>query len=167
MKHCPNCRGGELAIVMAILGRPVMEKIITHLGLQAQSLPRARAREVAFRTALEGECVRVSTLVGEARSWIASVTCTRNAAGRPRCGAGPAVGLAQSSGPGGPGRLRLQPQPKTPAVAATLPPRCRQPCSRAGMPGFAARTDRARQVRIEPGQRMADVGGEVGKRPGW
>ena len=34
MEHCPNC-GGELKIIAAILEQPVIEKILTHLGLQA------------------------------------------------------------------------------------------------------------------------------------
>jgi len=34
MAHCPNC-GGELEIIAAILEQPVIEKILTHLGLQA------------------------------------------------------------------------------------------------------------------------------------
>ena len=40
MEHCPNC-GGELKIIAAILEQPVIEKILTHLGLQA----RAGARQ--------------------------------------------------------------------------------------------------------------------------
>jgi len=43
MAHCPNC-GGELKIVAAILEQPVIEKILTHLGLQARAPPRAPAR---------------------------------------------------------------------------------------------------------------------------
>ena len=34
MAHCPNC-GGQLKIIAAILEQPVIEKILTHLGLQA------------------------------------------------------------------------------------------------------------------------------------
>ena len=41
--HCPNC-GGELKIIAAILEQPVIEKILTHLGLQARAPPRAPAR---------------------------------------------------------------------------------------------------------------------------
>jgi hypothetical protein len=44
MQHCPNC-GGELKIIAAILERPVIEKILTHLGLDPQPPPRAPARE--------------------------------------------------------------------------------------------------------------------------
>ena len=34
MAHCPNC-DGELKIIAAIMEQPVIEKILTHLGLQA------------------------------------------------------------------------------------------------------------------------------------
>ena len=33
LEHCPNC-GGESKIIAAILEQPVIEKILTHLGLQ-------------------------------------------------------------------------------------------------------------------------------------
>ena len=46
MHTCPNCGGGELKIIAAILERPVIEKILTHLGLDPQPPPRGRAREV-------------------------------------------------------------------------------------------------------------------------
>jgi uncharacterized protein (DUF983 family) len=46
MEHCPNCGGGELKIIAAILERPVIEKILTHLGLNPQPPPRGRAREI-------------------------------------------------------------------------------------------------------------------------
>ena len=45
MQHCPNCGGGELKIIAAILERPVIDKILTHLGLDPQPPPRGRARE--------------------------------------------------------------------------------------------------------------------------
>jgi hypothetical protein len=45
IQHCPNCGGGELKIIAAILERPVIEKILTHLGLDPQPPPRGRARE--------------------------------------------------------------------------------------------------------------------------
>ena len=50
LEHCPNC-GGELKIVAAILERPVIEKILTHLGLQARAPPRAPARGQALQAA--------------------------------------------------------------------------------------------------------------------
>jgi len=34
IEHCSNC-GGELKIIAAILEQPVIEKILTHLGLWA------------------------------------------------------------------------------------------------------------------------------------
>ena len=46
MHTCPNCGGGELKIIAAVLERPVIEKILTHLGLNPQPPPRGRAREV-------------------------------------------------------------------------------------------------------------------------
>ena len=42
-EHCPNC-GGELAIIAAILDAPVIERILSHLGLQARAPSRAPAR---------------------------------------------------------------------------------------------------------------------------
>lgn len=45
MQHCPNCGAGELKIIAAILERPVIEKILTHLGLDPQPPPKGRARE--------------------------------------------------------------------------------------------------------------------------
>ena len=45
MQHCPNCGSGELKIIAAILERPVVEKILSHLGLDPQPPPRGRARE--------------------------------------------------------------------------------------------------------------------------
>jgi len=46
MHTCPNCGAGELKIIAAILERPVIEKILTHLGLDPQPPPRGRAREI-------------------------------------------------------------------------------------------------------------------------
>ena len=37
---------GELKIIAAILEWPVIEKILTHLGLDPQPPPRGRAREI-------------------------------------------------------------------------------------------------------------------------
>ena len=42
LEHCPNC-GGELKIIAAILEAPVIERILTHLGLQTRAPPRAPA----------------------------------------------------------------------------------------------------------------------------
>jgi len=50
LEHCPNC-GGELKIIAAILEQPVIEKILTHLGLQARAPPRAPARGQALQAA--------------------------------------------------------------------------------------------------------------------
>ena len=50
LEHCANC-GGELKIVAAILEAPVIEKILTHLGLQARAPPRAPTRGQALQAA--------------------------------------------------------------------------------------------------------------------
>ncbi|WP_046115221.1 hypothetical protein [Aquincola tertiaricarbonis] len=36
MQHCPNCGSGGLKIIAAILERPVIEEILTHLELDQQ-----------------------------------------------------------------------------------------------------------------------------------
>ena len=51
MQHCPNCGAGELRIIAVILERPVFEKVLTHLGLDPQPPPRARAREAGHGVA--------------------------------------------------------------------------------------------------------------------
>ena len=50
LEHCPRC-GGELNIIAAILEQPVIEKILTHLGVQARAPPRAQARGQALQAA--------------------------------------------------------------------------------------------------------------------
>ena len=50
LEHCPNC-DSELRIVAAILEAPVIEKILTHLGLQARAPPRAPARGQGLQAA--------------------------------------------------------------------------------------------------------------------
>ena len=50
MEHCPNC-GGEFKSIAAILEQPVIEKILTHLGLQARAPPRSPARGRALQAA--------------------------------------------------------------------------------------------------------------------
>lgn len=42
MQHWPNCGCGELKIIAAILERPVIAKILSHLGLDPQPPPRVR-----------------------------------------------------------------------------------------------------------------------------
>ncbi|HEY5285160.1 MAG TPA: transposase [Polyangia bacterium] len=50
LEDCPSC-GGELKLIVAILEQPVIEKILTHLGLQARAPPRSPARGQALRAA--------------------------------------------------------------------------------------------------------------------
>ena len=50
LEHCPNC-GGELKIIAAILEQTVIEKILTHRGLQARAPPRSAARGQALQAA--------------------------------------------------------------------------------------------------------------------
>ena len=50
LEHRPHC-GGELRIMAAILEAPVIEKILTHLGLQARAPPRSPARGQALQAA--------------------------------------------------------------------------------------------------------------------
>ena len=51
MQNCPNCGAGELKIIAAILERPVIQKILAHLGLDPQPPPKGRAREAGPRFA--------------------------------------------------------------------------------------------------------------------
>ena len=44
-------RSAELKIIAAILERPVIEKILTHLGLDPQPPPKGRAREAGHDVA--------------------------------------------------------------------------------------------------------------------
>jgi len=43
LEHCPNC-GGQIRIIAAILESAVIDRILTHLGLQARAPPRVAAR---------------------------------------------------------------------------------------------------------------------------
>ena len=43
MQHCPTCGAGELKIIAAILARPVIEKVLSHLVLDPQPPPKGRA----------------------------------------------------------------------------------------------------------------------------
>ena len=49
-EHCPNC-GGHLKIIAATLEQQVIEKILTHPGLQASPPPRAPARRPQLQAA--------------------------------------------------------------------------------------------------------------------
>jgi hypothetical protein len=50
LEHCPNL-GGELKIIAAILEQPVIEIILTLLGLQARVSPRAAERGQSLQAA--------------------------------------------------------------------------------------------------------------------
>ena len=50
MEHCPNC-GGELKTIAANLEQPVIEKILTHLGMQA-----CKAGHRLVRRPVAGRC---------------------------------------------------------------------------------------------------------------
>ena len=51
MQRCPNCGAGQFQIIAAILERPMIEKILAHLGLDPQPLPKGTAREVGLHFA--------------------------------------------------------------------------------------------------------------------
>lgn len=48
--HCPTC-DGQVIVMAAILEQPVIEMILTHLGLQARAPLRAPARGQAMQAA--------------------------------------------------------------------------------------------------------------------
>ena len=52
-EHGPNC-AGWLKIIAAILERPVIEKILTYLGLQTRAPPQAPARGSQLQAGLCG-----------------------------------------------------------------------------------------------------------------
>ena len=56
MEHGPNC-GGALKTVAPILEKPVIEKILTHLGLQARPPPRPLARGSQLQAAWDPEAI--------------------------------------------------------------------------------------------------------------
>jgi hypothetical protein len=43
MEHCPHC-GGLVRVIAAILERAQVQKILNHLGLEAQPPPRGAAQ---------------------------------------------------------------------------------------------------------------------------
>jgi hypothetical protein len=51
LQRCPHCGAGELKIIAAVLERPVIEKILAHLGLDPQPPPKGRVREAGLHYA--------------------------------------------------------------------------------------------------------------------
>ena len=51
LQRCPNCGAGQFQTIAAIPQRPVIEKILAHLGLDPQPPPKGRAREAGPRRA--------------------------------------------------------------------------------------------------------------------
>lgn len=45
MERCPNCGAGELKLIVATMGRPLIEKFLLRLGLDTQPLTKGRADE--------------------------------------------------------------------------------------------------------------------------
>ena len=69
LEHCPNC-GGELKIIAAILEQPVIEKILTHLGLQARAPPaRLRCRRCRRPERSQPASIRAARTPGR-RDWL-------------------------------------------------------------------------------------------------
>ena len=60
MQHCPNS-GGQRKIIAAILERQVIEKTLTHLGLDPQPPPSGRARGAGHDVATEAACASEET----------------------------------------------------------------------------------------------------------
>ena len=80
MEHCPNCGGGELKIIAAILQQPVIEKILTHLGLQAD----CGRRSAPARGPAPQEGLRTCRCEARpARPGTASLTCPWPGAAQP------------------------------------------------------------------------------------
>jgi hypothetical protein len=51
MPHCPTCGSGEFEIIAAIVERPLVQKTVTHLGLDRRPPPTGRARLAGHPTA--------------------------------------------------------------------------------------------------------------------
>jgi hypothetical protein len=54
VERCPNCGAGELKIIAAILERPVIEKILSHLGLDPQPARRCARQGLLCRQTASG-----------------------------------------------------------------------------------------------------------------
>jgi hypothetical protein len=54
VERCPNCGAGELKIIAAILERPMIEKILSHLGLDPQPARRCARQGLLCRHTASG-----------------------------------------------------------------------------------------------------------------
>jgi hypothetical protein len=54
VERCPNCGAGELKIIAAILERPMIENILSHLGLDPQPARRCARHESLWRQTASG-----------------------------------------------------------------------------------------------------------------
>jgi hypothetical protein len=78
LEHCPNC-GGVMKIIAALLDAPVIEKILTHLGLQgpgAATGPRAWTGPAGRLSAVNHR--RLSDLTPR----VVGIACVQGFAGR-------------------------------------------------------------------------------------
>jgi hypothetical protein len=62
LDHCPNC-GGEMKIIAAILEQPIIEKILTLLGLQARTSNSFAATNSGQSMSLIGRRRVLTTLI--------------------------------------------------------------------------------------------------------
>ena len=77
LEHCPNC-GGELKVIAAILEQPVIERILTHLGLQPT---RSRSPPPVGRRCKRPDPQRPITLSGGPTPEAAGSGCARGLQG--------------------------------------------------------------------------------------
>jgi hypothetical protein len=54
VERCPNCGAGELKIIAAILERPMIENILSHLGLDPQPAQRCARQGLLCRQTASG-----------------------------------------------------------------------------------------------------------------
>ena len=76
MQNSPNCGAGELWLIAAILEQSVIERILTHLGLDPQPPPRGPAREAdqGSGATLSGNTTPTAAHRGAARAVLRAVS---------------------------------------------------------------------------------------------